>query len=228
MVQAMPTHLRPTAPIATDAILVGDPGRALLLAQELLSEPRMSNHARGLWGYSGETPAGKQMTIQSTGIGGPSAATVLAELAELGVARAVRVGTCVGLPDLGIPGGLLVVREAIAAAGSVSALGQDTGATVQPNAGLTRRLVEALGEDAQATAIASFDLEPSAQRLPPGARAADMQTASLFAQAQSLGIEVAAVLVIAKIWGCGEQPAREALEGGEKRAGHAAITTLSA
>ena len=48
----MPARLRPTAPIAPDAILVGDPGRALLLAQELLEQPKMSNHARGLWGYT--------------------------------------------------------------------------------------------------------------------------------------------------------------------------------
>ena len=54
---AVPSRLRPTAPIAADAVLVGDPGRALLLAQELLEEPKMSNHARGLWGYSGQTPA---------------------------------------------------------------------------------------------------------------------------------------------------------------------------
>jgi len=54
----VPTRLRPTAPIAADAILVGDPGRALLLAQELLEQPKMSNHARGLWGYSGATPDG--------------------------------------------------------------------------------------------------------------------------------------------------------------------------
>ena len=49
----MPSRLRPTAPIAAEAILVGDPGRALMLAQELLEEPKMSNHARGLWGYYG-------------------------------------------------------------------------------------------------------------------------------------------------------------------------------
>ena len=45
----------------------------------------MSNHARGLWGYSGRTPAGAELTIQATGMGGPSAAVVLADLAELGV-----------------------------------------------------------------------------------------------------------------------------------------------
>ena len=93
----MPARLRPTAPIAADAILVGDPGRALLLAQELLEQPKMSNHARGLWGYSGETAGGEELTIQATGMGGPSAAVVLADLAELGVRRAIRVGTCTAL-----------------------------------------------------------------------------------------------------------------------------------
>ena len=93
----MPARLRPTAPIAADAVLVGDPGRALLLAQELLEQPKMSNHARGLWGYSGRPPAGRELTIQATGMGGPSAAIVLADLAELGVRRAVRVGTCTAL-----------------------------------------------------------------------------------------------------------------------------------
>ena len=91
----MPARLRPTAPLATDAILVGDPGRALLLAQELLEQPKMSNHARGLWGYTGRTAAGEELTIQATGMGGPSAALVLADLAKLGVKRVVRVGTCV-------------------------------------------------------------------------------------------------------------------------------------
>ena len=69
----MPARLRPTAPIAADAVLVGDPGRALTLAQALLKEPKMSNHARGLWGYSGLTRAGHELSIQATGMGGPSA-----------------------------------------------------------------------------------------------------------------------------------------------------------
>src|SRR5215203_7357862 len=105
----MPSRLRPTAPIAPDAILVGDPGRALLLAQELLEKPQMSNHSRGLWGYTGQTPAGDELTIQSTGTGGPSAALVLADLAELGVRRAVRVGSCLATGAGGGLGELLLV-----------------------------------------------------------------------------------------------------------------------
>src|SRR4051812_31183573 len=112
----MPARLRPTAPIAADAILVGDPGRALMLAQELLRRPKMSNHARGLWGYTGATGAGDELTIQSTGMGGPSATVVLRDLAELGVRRASRSGTCTSLGDLG-RGELMVVGQAHTPAG---------------------------------------------------------------------------------------------------------------
>src|SRR5262249_15871765 len=89
----LPNPLPPPAPIAADAILVGDPVLALLLAQELLEQPKMSNHARGLWGYGGSTLEGRELTIQATGMGGPSAAVVLADLAKLGVRRAVRIGS---------------------------------------------------------------------------------------------------------------------------------------
>ena len=87
-------HLRPTAPLAERVLLPGDPGRALALAQSLLVEPLMFNHHRGLWGYTGAAPDGEPLTIQSTGMGGPSAAIVLTELIALGARRAIRVGTC--------------------------------------------------------------------------------------------------------------------------------------
>src|SRR4051812_47052844 len=118
----MPRWLRPTAATAPEAILVGDPGRALLLAQELLEEPKMSNHAWGLWGYSGRTPEGDALTIQATGIGGPSAALVLGDLAELGVRRVVRVGTCVGSEECSL-GEIVLVSAAVAAGGSAASLG---------------------------------------------------------------------------------------------------------
>jgi len=50
-------HLRPTAELAERVLLPGDPGRALMLAQALIAEPRMFNHHRGLWGYTGPARA---------------------------------------------------------------------------------------------------------------------------------------------------------------------------
>ena len=132
----MPARLRPTAPIAADAVLVGDPGRALMLAQALLEQPKMSNHARGLWGYSGRTPDGEELTIQATGMGGPSAAIVLADLAELGVRRAIRVGTCSALAPGLEPGALLAVASAHAWRDG----GARAGGAVDPDPGLSARL----------------------------------------------------------------------------------------
>src|ERR671916_3098120 len=89
-----PVVLKPHEPVAERVLLPGDPGRALRLAQVLLDGPRMLNHHRGLWGYSGTAADGAPLTIQSTGMGGPSAAIVVEELIALGARRLVRVGTC--------------------------------------------------------------------------------------------------------------------------------------
>jgi uridine phosphorylase len=222
----MPTRLRPTAPIASDAVLVGDPGRALLLAQELLEQPKMSNHARGLWGYFGTTPDGVELTIQATGIGGPSAALVLDDLAELGVRRAVRVGSCVGLGRGERLGTLILVREALAEGGSVAALGIEPGASVKPDAGLSERLADELGAGCHAMTVASVDAHPFELSPPSGVIAADMQTAPLLARAGALQIDAAAVLILAED-GSGERLEEQQLEKLERRAGRAASAVLS-
>lgn len=191
----MPRRLRPTAEIHPDAILVGDPGRAMALAQVLTEQPKMANHARGLWGYSGTTAEGRGLTVQSTGMGGPSAALVLADLAELGVRRAVRVGTCAAIEPSFRPGDLVWVR----AARPWSADRPGAGSPVHPDETLAEDLRTALGEEAKAGRVASVDfLHPSpdpAHAIPEG-DVADMQTAALFAAGPKGGIALAAVLVV--------------------------------
>ncbi len=225
-VRAMPARLRPTAPISADAILVGDPARALLLAQELLEQPKMSNHARGLWGYFGRTAGGLDLTIQSTGIGGPSAALVIGDLAELGVRRAIRIGTCVAFDRSRAPGDLIVVDEAIAEGGSAGALGLGPGASVFPDAELTERLCHALGENVEGERVASLDAHPAELPPPASSSAADMQTAPLLASARALGIAAAAVLIVAEKAGV-ELLDQDALEGAERLAGRAVSAVLS-
>ena len=156
MLEPVPHHLRPSTPYAPDALLPGDPGRALALAQQLLTEPKMSNHARGLWGYSGETHNGNPLSIQATGMGGPSAAIVLQELAELGVRRAVRVGTC-GAVDPGLEHGELVVAsDALAEDGASRALGASD--TAEPDRDLTASLAAGLPPGATPSRIVTTDL----------------------------------------------------------------------
>jgi uridine phosphorylase len=223
----VPSRLRPTAPIAADAVLVGDPGRALLLAQELLEQPKMSNHARGLWAYFGKTPAGGELTIQATGMGGPSAALVLADLAELGVRRAVRVGTCVGAASNSSLGGLLIVGAAIAAGGSAASLGVELGTAVVPDPVLTRALESELGAEASLASVASVDAHP-AHLADAGVVATDMQTAPLFARAATLEVALAAVLIVSEQSGNEAALNKEELEELERRAGRAAAAILSA
>lgn len=197
----MPLHLKPSAPIAADALLPGDPGRALALAQLLLEKPLMSNHHRGLWGYHGHTPAGQELTIQSTGMGGPTAAIVLEELFELGVRRAIRVGTCGCFePSLGL-GTLLRVERAIAGDGVSGRLGA-TG-TVEPDPELSK-LVATAAPEAPAVTVATTDLfYESGERDPAwherGAQAVDMETAPLLALGHALGVAVASLLVVSDV-----------------------------
>jgi uridine phosphorylase len=193
MVAPVPRRLRPVSEIHPEAILVGDPGRAMALAQVLTEGPKMANHARGLWGYSGWTSEGRGLTIQATGMGGPSAALVLSDLAELGVRSAVRVGTCAAIDPSLRPGDLIWVREAR----PWSVDGRGTGSPAFPDKTLGERLLAALGEEANSGRVASLDaLHPSPGQVTPDGDAADMQTAALFAAGRDLGVAIAAVLIV--------------------------------
>jgi uridine phosphorylase len=223
----MPIHLHPTAPLAERVLLPGDPGRALALAQSLLSEPRMFNHNRGLWGYTGSAADGEPLTIQSSGMGGPSAAIVMTELAELGAARLVRVGTCGALDPTLALGDLLVPIFALACDGASRALG---GAErVSPDHGLLR-ILRASGKLAPVE-MASVDLFYGAEEdslFERGAQALDMECATLFALAPKLDLQTAAVLIVSDTL----RPRRhriapDALQEAELAAGALAARALS-
>jgi uridine phosphorylase len=220
---SVPIHLHPTAPLAERVLLPGDPGRALALAQSLLQQPRMFNHHRGLWGYTGTAPDGRALTIQSTGMGGPSAAIVLTELIAL-------VGTCGALADGLALGELVIAREAICADGTSQALGAGERAAADP------ALIEALALQAPSAligTIVSVDLfyggDDRAQH--PDAIAVEMEAASLFATGAGAGVPVACMLAVSDTFDARGQRMRiddEALLDAAERMGRAAIAALSA
>jgi DeoD family purine-nucleoside phosphorylase len=202
-----PIHLRPTTSLAERVLLPGDPGRALALAQWLLEEPLMFNHHRGLWGYTGKAADGAPLTIQSTGMGGPSAAIVLQELVALGARRAIRVGTCGALNgDLAL-GELLIAREAIAADGASRAMG--AGERVAADAQLSTALENVKSErraHPQATIVSTdlfYEPNPSRERdwRGAGALAVEMEAATLFAVGAHLEVPVACVLIVSDLLG---------------------------
>jgi DeoD family purine-nucleoside phosphorylase len=204
MAPRKPVHLRPTAELAERVLLPGDPGRALALAQLLLEGPLMFNHHRGLWGYTGVARGdGERLTIQSTGMGGPSAAIVLQELITLGARRAIRVGTC-GALDGGLAlGDLVVAREALTADGTSRTLG--AGERIAANRDLTQALESAAAQ--RGSTIVSTDLfyEPGPTRerewRAAGAVAVEMEAAALFAVGARAGVPVACVLTVSNVLG---------------------------
>ena len=191
-------------------LLTADPALAMELAQRLMVKPLMANHHHGLWGYSGRTEAGHELTVQAGGIGAPSTAAVASELAGHGARRIVRIGTCAALDASLSAGEPILVRSALGADGTSAALGADV---TQPDAGLT----ELLG--GVAADIASFDLgaeAPVAMReewSEAGIAAIDMETAAVFAVAERPGVAAAALVVVA------ETAAGEQAEEGSVREG---------
>jgi uridine phosphorylase len=183
--------LRPHADVAERVLLPGDPGRALRLAQQLLEAPKMLNHHRGLWGYTGAAADGAPLTIQSTGLGGPSAAIVAEELIALGARRLVRVGTC----RADLPLGSLVIADAVLARdGASRALGTEGELTADPR--LFAALVAA-GNGAVTGRVLTTDLYYGAAAS-ADAVAADLTSGAVFAVAARHGAPAACVLAVSE------------------------------
>lgn len=225
-----PIHLQPSAELADRVLLPGDPGRALRLAQALLGTPRMFNHNRGLWGYTGEAGDGLPLSIQSTGMGGPSTAIVVSELIDLGARRLIRVGTCGGLSEGLKLGQLLVAGEAISDDGTSRALG--AGARISASERLTAALL-GTGLTQTEGPVVSTDLFYDAREREPewrqaGALAVEMEAATLFALAARRGVEAGCALIVSDLLFDGRRRIEpEALEEAELRLGELAVAGLS-
>jgi uridine phosphorylase len=226
-----PLHLRPTAPLAPRVLLPGDPGRALALAQVVLGDDRrMFHHHRGLWGYTGTADDGAPLTIQATGMGGPSAAIVLEELAQLGARAAVRVGTARALGDDLALGDLLAVTRVTAEDGAALALlGASSPETLVLDPPLTTALTAAAG---RAGTLVSHDLlympdapERHVAWQTAGLAAADLETGALAAVAARHGVAFGAVVAIA-VDARGARADDDALTAAGEAAGRAASAAL--
>jgi DeoD family purine-nucleoside phosphorylase len=225
--------VHPTAELAERVLLPGDPGRALLLAQALLEAPRMFNHNRGLWGYTGAAADGRPLTIQSTGMGGPSAAIVIEELLRLGARRIVRVGTCGALVGGFELGDALVATEALPGDGTSRALGADVSVAADP--ALTAALIAAAQRDggARSGAVVTTDLFYDASgghASPPadGALAIEMETATLLQLGALRGFQAACVLIVSDLLGPTRgRIDRDALAAAAERVGRIAAAALS-
>jgi DeoD family purine-nucleoside phosphorylase len=224
-------HLRPHADVAERVLAPGDPGRAMRLAQLLLDGPRMLNHHRGLWGYTGVAADGAPLTVQSTGMGGPSAAIVCEELLRLGARRLVRVGTCGALAAAPRLGDLVVADAVLAQDGASRALGASDRLTPDPS---LHAALRAAAPEAHAGLVVSSDLfyDPDPSRaagwVRAGALAVEMEAATVLRVAERAGAAAACVLAVSDV-PAGEGRRRigpEALEAAEAALGRTGARAL--
>ena len=106
----MPIHIK-SQTIAPVVLLPGDPDRATWIAEHYFEHPEKTTAYRHMFGYNG-TYHGYPVSVQTTGMGGPSAAIVCEELLTLGARFLIRVGTCGALDTSVSPGELMLVTAA--------------------------------------------------------------------------------------------------------------------
>lgn len=93
------------------AIIPGDPGRVEKIASFLENAQQLAFN-REYNSYLGYLE-GEKVLVISTGIGGPSCAICVEELAQIGVDTLIRVGTCGGMQPEVKPGDVVIATGAI-------------------------------------------------------------------------------------------------------------------
>ncbi|MCI8387902.1 MAG: uridine phosphorylase [Clostridiales bacterium] len=193
------------------AIICGDPERVKSIAQ-LMDEPMPLAVRREYTSYTAKLD-GERVIIISHGIGGPSTAICVEELKMLGVETIIRVGTCGGMAMKVCAEDVVIAQAAIRAEGtSREYLPIEFPAAADFD--VTSALVSAAEKLGKAYHVGvvhckdSFYGQHSPARMPVadelqtkwkawisgGALASEMETASLFCVASTLGIRAGAVL----------------------------------
>jgi len=214
----MPIHLRAEPGDYAPAVLCpGDPRRARYIADTFFDPgARLVNEERGMLGFTG-TFQGQPISVQTSGMGCPSAGIVYEELVQLGATRLIRVGTCGGLqPGMHMADTVIGVSASADDATPLRYADMDGYA---PTA--TYALVEAAvraSRDAGATvhvgAIVTsglfYDTDPtSAERWRTlGHLGIEMEAAMLYAVAALRGIEALTMLTVSDIIGFDEPTQR--------------------
>ncbi len=199
-----PIHIRAQpGDVAPLVLLPGDPARATHVA-ERLDRARCYNEFRGLLGYSGAYK-GTRVSVQTTGMGAPSAAIVVEELALLGAKTVIRIGTCGGTRADIRPRDLIVATAACPLDGTTRQYLE--GDPYAPAA--TYRVVRALAEAAErlgarhhvgpvATEDALYAVTPewSERWAARGVLAQEMEASAVFTVAALRGLEAGCLLTV--------------------------------
>lgn len=209
----MTIHLRANKEdYAPTTLLVGDPARAVRISQ-LLNDSKMVNKNRGLLGYTG-TYQDQKISVQTTGMGCPSAAIVVEELIQLDVKNLIRIGTCGGIGSDIKPLDMVAAVAASPFDGTTR-----TYLNGEPHAPYaTYEILEAASSVAKARninlifgGVASVDVfynpfSDYVQKLrAKGIIAVEMETSLIYYLANRSGLKAASFLLVSDIVGGGEE-----------------------
>ncbi len=197
------------------AVITGDPGRVESIAR-LLDEPQFIASNREYTTWAG-TLIGHRVLITSHGIGGPSTAICVEELSRCGVKTLIRVGTCGGMALDVCGGDVVVATAAIRAEGTsreylpiefpavadlavcnalVSAASAEGYTT---HAGVVHCKDSFYGQHSPEVSPVSYELQNKWQSwLHGGCLASEMESATLYTVAASLGLRAGCVLHV--VW----------------------------
>jgi purine-nucleoside phosphorylase len=204
----MPIHVRANpGDYAEACLLPGDPLRAKYIAETFLEDVFQRNAERGMLGYTG-TFRGVPVSVQSSGMGCPSAAIVIEELVQLGVKKIMRVGTCGGLqPDQTMGDLIIAVSATPADSTATHYVGGEPHAPTADFALVHEAVHQAkhLGKPVRVGPIVSSDVfyQPDvgqAQRWSDrGILAVEMEAAVLFTLGALRNIQAACMLIVSDV-----------------------------
>ena len=178
--------------------------RAKYIAENFFEDARQVTAERGMLGFTG-TYKGEPVSVQTTGMGCPSASIVTEELIGLGAKNLLRVGTCGGYdPNLRL-GDLIVATAATAQDGTVSSITE--GVPYAPAAHFdvvhaAYHAAEAAGRRTSVGPIVSSDLFYDPTEKPAelwgnlGVLAVEMEAAAIFTIAAMRGVRAGCLLTV--------------------------------
>ena len=200
-----PVHVRAEpGDFAESVLLPGDPLRAKYIAENFFEEARQVTGERGMLGFTG-TYKGKAVSVQTTGMGCPSASIVTEELIQLGAKNLLRVGTCGGYDrDLQL-GDLIVATAATPQDGTVSSITRGVPYAPAAHFDLVHAAYHAAEKSARrpfmgpiVTADLFYDPEEDPQALwhSLGVLAVEMEASVIFTLASMRGVRAGCLLTV--------------------------------
>jgi purine-nucleoside phosphorylase len=214
--------------IAPIVLLPGDPLRAKFIAERFLTEPVQHNQVRNAFGYTGRY-RDQRISVQSTGMGMPSASIYIHELLTGYDAKVlIRIGTCGALQrDLQLGDLVLAISASTDSAINKHAFGgMDYAATADFE--LLRRAYELSERKPRVGPVLTSDTfyterdDVYAIWQRHGVLAAEMETAALYTLAARFGARALSILTVSDSIVTGEHASAE-----ERQTGYARMVQLA-